>query len=426
MRQDIRGLEVTTRSNHAVALLDAAIDAVMEHRADAGALVQRCLAVDPGMVLAQALRGLSCKILARRELDTTAREAFDAARQALVERGGTLRERAAVRALGFWLEGDMRGAANALAAANAAEPGDLLLLKLGYAIRFMLGDTEAMRAMMELALPSWRRDMPGYGYVKGLYAFALEETGEHAAALRFGQAAVEMNPADAWAVHAVAHVQLAHSHHARGIAWLSNAAKHLGRVGNFGRHLAWHRALFHLARGEQALVLDLYDRAIRDEPTEDFRDVANATSLLARLDIAGVDVGKRWDELAGIATRRAGDISTVFAALHYLVVLAARAEGGAALGTNLRAIRFAARRFTGTQSSVLRDVGLGLAEFIAARARGDHRRAADRFMSVRAKLIAIGGSHAQRDVFIELAQDSARRAGLAGTERILDEDRFAA
>ncbi len=68
-------------------------------------------------------------------------------------------------------------------------------------------------------------------------------------------------------------------------------------------------------------MLRLYDEEIRAEPTDDYRDIANGASLLARLELAGIPVGSRWEELAAKAEARIEDRRLVFADLHYLLAL---------------------------------------------------------------------------------------------------------
>jgi hypothetical protein len=68
-----------------------------------------------------------------------------------------------------------------------------------------------------------------------------------------------------------------------------------------------------------------------------------------------------------------------------------------------------ARIDTGTEASVMADVGLPLAHAVLAHRRGAYGDAVDLLMPVRGKFRWIGGSHAQRDLFDQLLIDSARR-----------------
>ena len=156
MKDDIRGIALTTDSAAAAAHLDAAIDSVLAHRAEAADLLQQALAADDGLVLALCLKGLSCKILARRELDAPARDAWTAAAVSARRRGATPREYWYLQALGCWIDGDMPRAAAALDAVLSVQPKDLLAIKLAQSIRFMLGDAERMRRSVERARTGYR------------------------------------------------------------------------------------------------------------------------------------------------------------------------------------------------------------------------------------------------------------------------------
>jgi hypothetical protein len=194
---------------------------------------------------------------------------------------------------------------------------------------------------------------------------------------------------------------------------------------NFAFHLAWHLALFHLEQGRHALVLDLYDREVRATRTEDFRDVANAASLLWRLRQEGVDVGGRWEELADIARRRRHDTTLVFASLHHLLSLAATGDFGAA-GVILLALQRAAAS-SGDQARAAAEAGVPLARVLLAPASAVAETLAER-------LSLLGGSHAQRDVFMRVLLERAARDGDAPMlSRLLNarrarkhDDRFAA
>ena len=71
---------------------------------------------------------------------------------------------------------------------------------------FLLSGAAQMRDRLARAMRDWDPDVPGYGYVLGMHAFALEETGDYARGEESGRKAVEINPCDVYAIHAVAHV----------------------------------------------------------------------------------------------------------------------------------------------------------------------------------------------------------------------------
>ena len=159
------------------------------------------------------------------------------------------------------------------------------------------------------------------GYVYGCHAFALEETGDYKAAEKFGRQAVELCPDDAWGLHAVAHVYDMTARAETGIEWLEAREKQWAHCNNFSFHFFWHLALHYLEVGNYVKVLELYDNDIRKEQTDDYRDISNATSLLARLEGLGVYVGDRWDELNALCERRTDDNCVIFADLHYMQAL---------------------------------------------------------------------------------------------------------
>ena len=429
MREDGFGGRHTSESAVAPAAFAAAVRGVLAHRPSVAPALEQALAADPQLVAAHALQGLAAVILARGELLAPARAALAAARAALAARGGTAFERVLVAVLAEAVEGRLGAAADRLDARLAGAPHDLLAIKLAHALRFMLGDAAGMRAVGTRVLPVWEPERAGYGYVLGCHAFALEECGERRAAETLGRRAVLHQPDDAWALHAVAHVHEMAGSVEPGIAWLEGARPVWSRCNNLSFHLAWHLALFHLERGRHAQVLELYDREVRPQPTDDFRDVANAISLLWRLRQEGVPVGGRWAELAAIARRRRHDTTLVFASLHHLLALVAVGDLVAAQEL-AGALDTAASTGGGDQAAVAARVGQGLARAILTLGeRRPSRLALGRLVENAALL---GGSHAQRDVFVRSLALLAAEAGdhatcariLAQRHRLKRQDRF--
>lgn len=409
MPHDLSGDRITIASDAARLAWNDTLEALLAHAAATPEHLARTLEADPDFALAQAAKGLMLLSLARRELVAPAGECLVRARAALRLRPVTRREAMVVEALEQWLADAPRRAAETLEAVLDAHPFDVLALKLSHGLRFMLGDQPQMLACLRRIAPGFTESHPLAGYVQGCYAFALEEQGFYAEAERAGRRAVALSPRDAWGRHAVAHVLEMTGRVEEGIAWLGDA-RNWAHANNLRFHIVWHLALFHLERGQTQEVLRLYDSDIRGEPTDDYRDIANGASLLARLDYAGVDVGERWEELAGLAERRIDDGRLVFADLHYaLSLLGAGQVGGA--DAIARTLLDDSRAHPSRERRAAARPGALAAHGLIAFHDGDYAEAARLLAAARPGLLAIGGSHAQRDLFEQALIESLIRCG---------------
>ncbi len=412
MTTDVCGMPLTLGDTDAPA---AAIEAwngtlrgFLSHAATTPDRMAETLALAPDFALAHACKGLFCLLLARRELVGTAEDCLDR----IKDRVETLTQREAlyVKALDMWLQGQPSGAAWCMEDVLAHHPEDALAMKLGQSIRFVLGDAGGMRRSLERIAPAWGDDHPMRGYLDGCTAFALEEAGEYDAAEAHGRAALERAPDDAWGLHAVAHVYDMTGNSKRGLDWLLPRREAWAHCNNFRYHVWWHLALMHLDRGEMAEVLRLYDETIRADHTDDYRDISNAASLLMRLQIEGVPVGRRWEELAEIASRRIEDGCLAFADLHYMLALVGGGRREAAHGLLARIHLDAQRRETEIDRTMARP-GLDAATGLEAFGEGRFEMAYAHLAAAHPTLQTIGGSHAQRDVFERLTVEAALRAG---------------
>lgn len=412
------GYDITLEDRAALDAWNRAVNAFLAHGKTTPQHLEGALERDPEFALGHATRGLFCLLLGRRELNVTAGECWKIASSSAAARPVTTREAAVTSALRSWLDGWPSHAADLLDDALAKSPRDALLLKLAHAIRFVLGDAKGMRTSIEQVFSEYDETHPSYGYVLGCRAFSLEETGAYRDAEAIGRRGLEFATDDAWGLHAVAHVHDMTGRAEEGIGWLESRPEGWAHCNNFGYHVWWHLALMHLDRGEIDKVLFLYDMEIRRDKTDDYRDISNATSLLARLEIEGVNVGSRWEELALLSDKRAEDGCNVFADLHYLLALL---NGGRRMGTE--------RLLTGLQQRANMDgdlarisasagvpAGLGLEQY----RKGNYASAFTMLASARKAMPTIGGSHAQRDVFERITIDAAIRAGFAeDAEKIL-------
>lgn len=402
MHHDRRGIAVTTSSAAACRRLDAAVSSVLAHRADANGHLAAALAADASFALAHCLSGFLLLLLGRSDQVSAGRCALGRARASLGRRGGTAREHALAAALDAWCSGEMELAAAILEASLADHPLDAMTAKLVHALRFMLGDALGMRRSIESVLPAWSEDVPGFGFMLGCHAFALEETGALAVAEATGRRALAFEPEDVWACHAVAHVFDARNQAACGLAWIRAHSGRWCAVNNFARHLAWHEALFHLARKDCDAALALYDGIIRAGTTDDYRDMANAAALLLQLERHGCAAGRRWEELADIAERGARDHALVFARLHDLLCLVGAGRWDAAY-RGFAAMDVDARSGQGTQARLLAPLGLPLAKLILA---GSEAALPRSMAQLRNAIARLGGSRAQRRTFEQILDDA--------------------
>lgn len=409
MNHDICRAETGLVSPTALGDWNLMVASVLAHGATAPTHLGRVLDREPDAALALAARGLFCLMLGRREMVMAARAAADAARQALATHGGPDRAVGWLAALDGWLAGSPAAAVFHLEALLVRNPADTLTAKICHGIRFIMGDAAGMRRSIERALAGHDADHPLRGYTLGCHAFALEETGDYAAAEAAGLAGLDLAPDDAWGLHAVAHVHDMTHRPEAGVALLDRNAAAWNHCNNFRYHVWWHKALLHLDLGEHDRVLSLYDTRIRVDRTDDYRDIANAASLLVRLELDGVAVGARWSELADIAETRVADGCLVFADLHYLLALTGDTRRDAADRLVAQMARTGQARTDLGRTAA--HPGVAAAEGLAAFAEGNHACAFDRLRAARAHMPTIGGSHAQRDVFERITVDAGIRAG---------------
>ena len=409
MYHDLSGDRVTVANDAARLAWNDTLEALLAHAAATPEHLARTLDADPGFALAHAAKGLMLLSLARPELLGAARDCLAKAQAAMVQRPATRRERMVTEALALWLAEAPRQAAQRLEAILETHPFDVLALKLSHGLRFMLGDQADMLASLRRVVPGFAESHPLTGYVNGCYAFALEEQGFYAEAERAGRRAVALSPRDAWGRHAVAHVLEMTGRADEGVAWLGHG-RNWAHANNLRFHIVWHLALFRLERGETAEVLRLYDEEIRGEQTDDYRDIANGASLLARLDYAGVDVGSRWEELAAKAEGRVHDGRLVFADLHYALALLGAGQHDAAETIARGLVEDCQTHPSGERREAARNGALAAFGLIAFH-EGDYAEASRLLGCARSGLVAIGGSHAQRDLFEQAHIESLIRSG---------------
>ncbi|GAA6193104.1 tetratricopeptide repeat protein [Phaeobacter sp. NW0010-22] len=422
MKQDIFGQMNSLAHADSVAAWDGVLLGFMAHSAVTPQHLAKVLQAEPNFALGHAIKGIFTILLGRRELYATAAEALATAERAMQQHPISEREKLYVDALRIWLAGQPTAALMRFEKILVNHPEDTLAMKLSHATRFVLGDSQGMRRSIERVMPAYAPDHPGRGYLLGCHAFSLEETGAYEKAEIAGRQALWMVSDDAWGLHAVAHVHDMTGNAAQGLDWLAGREEAWTHCNNFRYHVWWHKALMHLDLGQIDQVFELYDVEIRKDKTDDYRDISNATSLLSRLELEGVNVGSRWEELADLSAARTEDGCLIFADLHYLLALTGDNREDATAKMLQRIHRDTKQ--TDDMSRRMADPGLAAAQGLEAFGDGQYGVAFDHLLTVRGSMHLAGGSHAQRDVFERITIDSGLRAGrLDAVERILDDRR---
>lgn len=397
--RDRLGLALTAASGEAARAFDDTVWAYVGFSREPGVPLKRALQADPGMPMANILQGYFMHLMGQPHLVPAARAAHAAAAKTPM----TPREQAHLGALDAWCEGELERAAATLDGILADHPRDYLALKLANYLYFYLGDAANVRDGPARALAHWDEGTPGYGHLLALHAFGLEESGDYAAAERQGRRATELNPADPWAVHAVAHVMEMQGRAGEGVRWIEDLAPHWDTANFFRFHLWWHLALMHWDEGRVEQTLRLYDDRVWAEGSSENLSLCNDISLLARLEMAGADVAGRWDAAAAIVRDLSGGSVLAFVDAHYALATGELPRGEA----------------RGTTARVNAAVGRALCEAAVAWRSRDHARVMQLLEPVLGELWRIGGSHAQRDLFTLLLVDSAQRSGKAALARDL-------
>ena len=384
------------------------------------ASVERALAASPVMTMAHVLKAW-LHLLGTEPGDLpVARDCLRAA--------GALpaneRERGHLRAIGLLLEGRWRAAARALEDLNADYPRDALALQAGHLLDFFTGDTRMLRDRIARALPAWSAGQPGHHALLGMYAFGLEECGQYAQAERQGRLSVEHQPRDGWGWHAVAHVMEMQGRTDDGIAWLRSDTDAWSRDSGFAVHNWWHLALFHLELGRIDEALQLFDDPIHGARSPLAMDLIDATALLWRLQLRGVDVDGRWDTVADLWAPLAGTGHYAFNDWHAMMAFVGSGRGKAQRAV-LESLQAVAATGTGDTAAFAREVGLDAARAMQAFGEARYADTVALLRPLRGHAQRFGGSHAQRDLLDLTLLEAAIRGGQQSLAAALAAERAA-
>ena len=429
MRVDQCGYEISGASAETVGRYDAAVRSLLLFADDVGDAWDATVADDDEFVLGHVGRAyLRC--LSSESPDTAeARAILDGLPDGLRDgRALTDRERRHVEAARAYANGDLSGAGDRLDALTVEYPRDALALAVGHQLDFFCGDSAGLRDRPGRVVLAWDPAHPLFGFVLGMHAFGLEETNLYPQAEAAGRRALDAEPRDVWALHAVVHVHEMQARVEAGLRFMDERRQDWSSGNFFVVHNAWHEALFRLEVGDFDGSLGIYDSTLHHQGSARVAlEMLDATALLWRLHLDGVDTGGRWSALADAWADKAADPPWyVFNDMHAVMAFAAadRIDEAIAVVARLRSYVTTSAPSV-TNVAMTAEIGLPVCEALVAFALGRYDDTVRALHPIRKIVHRFGGSNAQRDAVARTLLEAALRSDNSALARALVSERLA-
>jgi len=406
-RADARGCPVSGATDLALQAYEAALSAFQTWRLGAEQQLDAALREAPDFVMAHVLQAY-LRVCSRDPRRVRSAHPIVARAAGL---SANVFERAHLAALEAVLDDDYELAKARLGALLDTQPRDALGLQVAHALDYLTGDAQRMHDRVTAVLPAWSSQLPGYGAVLAMHAFGLEECGDHVRAEHAALASLDLNPLDARAHHVMAHVFEMSGRAAAGLHWMREHAAGWDLNTLVATHCCWHMALFHLSQDQCDRALELYDQRIRAGGSREIADLIDASALLWRIQLRGVDAGSRWAELAVAWSPHIDDGFCSFNDMHAMLAFVGAGDGRLARQLEHKLVGSASRPTR--HGSTTRQLGLSACRALMAFGRGNDATAVALLSALPASAHRLGGSHAQRDVLqltLQQAIDRARRS----------------
>jgi hypothetical protein len=413
MQRDYLGNPLTGQRDSTLRSIDDFIEGYLAYETRAEHIL-KAAAADPGSCMANVYAGVLWMLLEAAEAPARATHYLIAAEKAAA--GASRREQMNAAILRSWVDDDLQRTIRLCDELSDEFPRDLVVVKTHQYFEFNRGNAPEM-LRVALKVGAANADVP---YMYGMKVFGYEQCHLLDEAESEARSALAMRRKEPWAQHALAHVFLTRGRIDDGAQFLEEAADTWTGLNSFMlTHIWWHLALFYLSQGRDRDALNVYDKHCWGISKDYSQDQVGAISLLARFELAGIDVGRRWEDLADHLAARAYDTVQPFLTLQYLYGLAR--AGRPQAGMLLQTVRDHAGRAPEFSRAVWKEVALPGCEGLYAYARADYESAWHLLSEVAPRMAEAGGSHAQRDLFEQILLDAALKSGrLVSAQHLLE------
>ena len=420
MHHDRYGQPITAQSARAVEFYDDAVEKMFALQPGSDALVDEALALDPEFALGHCAKARS---LAGLGDNPGARDA--AARGRDLAAHGSARERRHAEIVFQVFRGDSGEALAAVEAHAMDHPRDAVPISFALGVYGLYGfggynDFRARQVtLLERVAHAWGEDD---WWFLASYGWALVELGDAERGIPMLDRALELKPDNANAAHGRVHGYYELGAAEEGEAFIEAWLPGYDRGAILHAHLAWHQALFALQRGDPERAHAIYLDNIRPavSRTLPMFTMVDCASYLLRAEVAGTvaDPAERR-ELVELVEQRFAKPGIPFVNAHIVM-----AYGGVADRESLDRIQRGVAKLLERDRQPSGPVVADVCSAVAAYSKGDYRDAADTLVRALPEVERLGGSNAQRDVFIDLAVSAHIRCGAVNAARDLASERW--
>lgn len=407
MHHDRFGQGITSQSARAVELYDDAVDRMFALQPGSGALIDEALDLDPAFALGHCAKA---RALAGKGDNAQARDY--AARGRDLAANLPERERRHAEIVSLVFHGESMTALDAVREHASAYPRDAVPLSFALGVYGLFG-FGGFNDFRERQVELLETVAHAYGlddwWFLASYGWALVEVGRSDEGIPLLDRALLLRPDNANATHGRAHGYYEQGAAEEGEAFIEAWLPGYDRGAILHAHLAWHQALFALQRGEMERAQAIYEDSIRPAVSQTLPmfTMVDCASFLLRASMAGCDFDpEQWEEVLRLVEERFSKPGVPFVNTHLAMVYGGVADHDAmkSLEQGVATLLDEGKQPSG---SVVADICSG----IAAYGKGRYRDAAQVFRRAVPELARLGGSNAQRDVYIDLAVSANARAG---------------
>lgn len=415
-RLDRRALPISTDSDVAAERYRDGVDLLLSAWPGAAEALEQAVAADSEFALAHAARA---RLHAIRAEPAEARARIATAAE-IVARHGAERERSHVDVLSLAINGQSAKALERALAHADVWPRDALILSLplgAFGLFAFSGMADHDQARVDLCERHARRFQDDDWWFLTYRGWSHTENGNVRHGRDLTQRGFELRRNNANAVHALAHAMYEGGAGEDAEALISDWLPGYDRSGPLHGHIAWHRALAALERGDAGQALATYARHIEPSVSAGMpiNVMSDTASFLWRLQAYGHTVpAGLWDAAASYAASAFPRPGLAFVDMHMGLLEAAIGDSAAVQqrAEALTALIEAGNLAAGPVVPAICRAAIAFAE-------NDYAGCARILEPVASDVVRIGGSGAQREIIEDMLLVALMRSGEAAKARAL-------